>query len=466
MRLRFKLVLMFVIAFLATAGLLLAVFPPLADQVTRTQLFSMARTVGLYLVHNLEKLPFSGDAAAFEKEVDREFEFISELSADTGEFTVRKVILLAEDGKVEIGHPDAETGRDYSADADIREALAGQPLAVVIEPAKGPDGRPETDADIVAPIRLADGDYRAVEVKLDLSATMALLSARYRTIQYVVAGTILAAFALLSGLLLVGVGGSVIRPVLRVSEAMEAVGKGDLDTKLGWRRRDEVGAMAGRFDEMVLGLRERFELSRYVSRSTFGAVRERVKEGLGTEVRKRRLTVFFSDVRGFTAYSERRPPERVIEVLNRLLGLQEEIIAASGGEVDKYVGDETMAIFENPEDALRAALRIRREARRITVELDGLRLGFGLHVGELVEGDIGSPSMMDHTVIGDTVNTAARIQAASGPWQILVSEELAREDGVARAFEFEGELAISAKGKTHPLAVRCLMGEKGQATGA
>jgi len=67
MRLRFKLVLMFVIAFLATAGLLLAVFPPLADQVTRTQLFSMARTVGLYLVHNLEKLPFSGDAAAFEK---------------------------------------------------------------------------------------------------------------------------------------------------------------------------------------------------------------------------------------------------------------------------------------------------------------------------------------------------------------------------------------------------------------
>lgn len=462
MHLRGKLVLMFAIAFLATLGLLLAVLPPLSDRIMKTQLFSIARTVGLYLVHDLGELPFTGDEAAFEKGVDGEFEFISQLAAETGEFTVRKVILLDQDGKVEIGHPDSEAGRDYSGDADIREALSGKPLAVVIEPVMGPEGRMETDADIVAPILLADGDHRAVEVKLDLSATMALLSARYRTIQYAVAGAILAAFALLSGLLLVGVGGSVIRPVLGVSEAMEAVGKGKLDTRLGWKRKDEVGAMATRFDEMVMGLRERFELSRYVSRSTFGAVRERVEGGALGVVRNRRLTVFFSDVRGFTAYSENKPPERVIEVLNRLLGLQEEIIAASGGEVDKFVGDETMAIFERPEDAVRAALKVRAAARKASAELDGLRIGIGIHVGELVEGDIGSPSMMDHTVIGDTVNTAARIQAASGPWQILVSDALAREAAVAEAFSFEGELAINAKGKSQPLLVRGLVGEKGR----
>ena len=314
------------------------------------------------------------------------------------------------------------------------------------------------DADVVAPLHLADGDYRAVEVRLDLSATMALLSARYRTIQLVVASSILLAFALLSGLLLVGVGGAVIRPVLRVSEAMEKVGRGELDTRLDLGRKDEIGDMAARFDEMVTGLKERFELSRYVSKSTFGAVRERVENGPGEPggVRKRRLTVFFSDVRGFTAYSEARPPERVIEVLNLLLGLQERIISESGGDVDKYVGDETMAIFERPEDALRAALRIRKEARAASESLDGLRLGMGLHVGELVEGDIGSPSMMDHTVIGDTVNTAARIQAAAGPWQILVSEELASEPGVVGAFEFAGALAISAKGKSQPVPVRGL----------
>jgi adenylate cyclase len=209
---------------------------------------------------------------------------------------------------------------------------------------------------------------------------------------------------------------------------------------------------------MVRGLRERFELSHYVSKSTVGAVRERAEGGRG-KVLKRRLTLFFSDVRGFTAYSEKRPPERVIAVLNRLLGLQEEIIAACGGEVDKYVGDETMAIFEEPAGALRAALRIRAAARAASEELDGLRLGFGLHVGDLVEGDIGSPSHMDHTVIGDTVNTAARIQAAAGPWQILVSEELSKEAGIEGGFVFEGFLQISAKGKSQPLPVRGLVSE-------
>ena len=459
MRLRTKLGFMFLIAFFATFTLLLAAFPPMADRVTKTQLFSIARTVGLYLVHDLEGIPFEGDESAFEKAVDAQFEFVSKLAATTGEFTVRKIVLVRPNATVEIGHPDEETGKDYSGHADIREALAGAPLTVVVEPDTSASGVLEMDADIVAPLRLADGDYRAVEVKLDLSATMALLSARYRTIQYLVAGAILAAFALLSGLLLVGVGGAVIRPLLRVSEAMERVGGGDLETRLGMTRRDEIGAMAQRFDEMVTGLKERFELSHYVSRSTVGAVRSRVEAGGSADspVRKRRLTVFFSDVRGFTAYSENRPPERVIAVLNRLLGLQEEIIAASGGDVDKFVGDETMAIFERPEDALDAALQICREARSISDEIDGLRLGIGIHSGDLVEGDIGSPQMMDHTVIGDTVNTAARIQAAAGPWQILVSENLVREPGIAEAFEFAGALGISAKGKSQPIAVRGLI---------
>ncbi len=459
MRLRSKLALMFFLAFAFTVGLLLAVFPPLANRITETQLFSLARTVGVYLIHDLEGLAYGGDEKAFEVAVDRQFEFVSKLAATTGEFTVRKIVLVNKEAKVEIGHPESETGTDYSSHADIREALAGAPFRIVIEPSVGPDGKSETDADIVAPILLADGDYRAVEVKLDFTATMALLTARYRTIQLVIFLAILAAFALLSGLLLVGVGGAVIRPVLRVSKAMERVGQGDLDARLGLGGKDELGAMASRFDEMVTGLKERFELSRYVSKSTVGAVRERASGGI-SGVRKRRLTLFFSDVRGFTSYSENTPPERVITVLNRLLGLQEEIIAESCGEVDKYVGDETMAIFEDPANALRAALRIRQAAKAAAEELDGLRLGFGLHVGDLVEGDIGSPNHMDHTVIGDTVNTAARIQGAAGPWQILVSEDLAADPAVAGAFVFEGYLSITAKGKSQPVPVRGLLSER------
>jgi adenylate cyclase len=465
MRLRQKLVLMFLAALIAIMALLAIAYPPMVDRITKTQLFSLARTVGLYLVHDLEGLAFSGDEAAFERAVDRQFEYVSTLAATTKEFSVRKIILVRPDAKVEIGHPDSEIGQDYSSHADVMEALGGAPAQVVIEAAKAPDGSVETDADIVAPVRLADGDLRAVEIKLDLSSTMALLQSRYRSIQLVVALVILLAFATLSAALLVSVGGTVIRPLLRISSAMEKVGGGDLDVRLGLARRDEMGAMARHFDEMVVGLRERFELTRYVSRSTAGAVRERVEKGRAGKVERRRLVLFFSDVRGFTAYSEKTPPERVIEVLNRLLGLQEGIIAEEGGDVDKFVGDETMAIFQDPAAALRAALRIRDASAAARDDIDGLRLGIGLHVGDLVEGDIGSPTMMDHTVIGDTVNTAARIQSAAGPGQILVSEELAADPGLAASFEFFGSGSISAKGKSQPVQVRGLRGLRKGAPG-
>jgi len=155
---------------------------------------------------------------------------------------------------------------------------------------------------------------------------------------------------------------------------------------------------------------------------------------------------------------EKAPPERVIAVLNGLLGLQEEIIAKESGEMDKFEGDETLAIFVDPTNALRAALAVRATAEKASPELDCLRLGFGLHSDELVEGDIGSPSMMDHTVIGDMVNTAARIQAVARPGQILVSEELAAEPGIAAIFDLYGTGSITAKGKSQPVKVRGLRG--------
>lgn len=460
MRLRQKLIIMFVAAIVFLNVLIAVVFPPMAERVIKTQLFSLARTVGLYLVHDIEGLPYNGNEVDFERSIDRQFEFVSTLAATTHEFNVRKIVLLRPDKIVEIGHPESEIGQDYSTHADVVAALQGAPLQVVIEPSLTPDGKPETDADVVAPVKLANGDFRAVEIKLDLTSTMALLQARYRSIEFAVIIGILLTFVVLAAGLLTGVGRTVIRPILRISEAMEKVGGGDLDVSLGLHRSDEIGAMGERFDEMVRGLRERFELSRYVSKSTFGTVKDRVGGGGSGKVEKRRLTLFFSDVRGFTSYSERTPPERVIMALNRLLGLQEKIIAKEGGDVDKFVGDETMAIFEDPVKALRAALKVRAAAEEAKEEVDGLRLGIGLHIGDLVEGDIGSPTMMNHTVIGDTVNTAARVQAAAGPGIILVTEELVGERGVREAFEFYGSASIRAKGKSQPIPVRGLRGLK------
>lgn len=96
-------------------------------------------------------------------------------------------------------------------------------------------------------------------------------------------------------------------------------------------------------------------------------------------------------------------------------------------------------------------------------EIEGLRLGFGIHVGELVEGDIGSPRMMDHTVIGDTVNTAARLQAAAGPHQIIVSEAVAADPEVAERFVLEPMDELSVKGKSEPLRVHSVLSSKAAA---
>ncbi len=464
MRLRPKVFAIFGAALGLVAAFGALAFPLVVDRLTQAQLFSLSRTLGAYLVHDLESLEFKGDHAAFEKAIDKQLEFVQGLGASSGNYSLRVAIVVSPDYKVEIGHPDSTLGADYSGHADIRAAMAGAPMATALEAPDGGKGV-ATDADIVAPLRLADGDKRVLEVKLDLSSSLSMIQAQYSKIRLLVIAFIALGFAVVALVIADGIRRAVLLPILRVSAAMEKVGSVDLDARVdpsargsGARRgrgaRDEIGAMAERFDEMVMGLKERFQLERYVSRSTVGAARSRAESGgADAPVTRMRRTVFFSDVRGFTSFSESADPARVVAVLNLLLGMQEEVIARAGGEVDKFVADEAMAVFERPALAVAAALAIRSRVARMAGEIEGLKLGFGIHVGELVEGDIGSPRMMDHTVIGDTVNTAARLQAAAKAHQIIVSEAVAADEEVAARFLLEPMASITVKGKAEPLRV-------------
>jgi class 3 adenylate cyclase len=428
-------------------------FPLVVKRVTETQLFSLSRTLGAYLVHDLESLEFKGDHAAFEKSIDKQLEFVQGLGDGSGNYSLRVAIIVGPDFKVEIGHPDSTLGADYSGHADIRAAMAGAPMTTVLEAADGGKGE-ATDADIVVPLKLADGDERVLEVKLDLSRSLAMIQAQYSTIRLLIIAFISLGFLAVAVVIANGIRRTILLPLLRVSSAMERVGKGDLDARVELSSKDELGAMATRFDEMVMGLKERFQLERYVSRSTVGAARTRAESGgADAPVRRMTKTVFFSDVRGFTAFSESADPARVVAVLNLLLGMQEEVITRAGGEVDKFVADEAMAVFERPAQAVAAALAIRSRVARMAGDIDGLKLGFGIHLGELVEGDIGSPRMMDHTVIGDTVNTAARLQAAAKAHQIIVSEAVASDREVRARFVLEPMQSLKLKGKSEPLEV-------------
>lgn len=149
---------------------------------------------------------------------------------------------------------------------------------------------------------------------------------------------------------------------------------------------------------------------------------------------KRHIAVLFVDIRGFTPLSEALEPEQVVEILNEYLGLVTDAIFKNGGTLDKFIGDAAMAVFNAPFDsedyvykAVCAARDIAAGSDRIAakfMERFGKKVSYGIGVncGDAVVGNIGSDFRMDYTAIGDTVNTAARLEANAGAGQIFISE--------------------------------------------
>jgi adenylate cyclase len=178
------------------------------------------------------------------------------------------------------------------------------------------------------------------------------------------------------------------------------------------------------------------------------------------------ITTLFVDVRGFTHFSEQLAPENLVSVLNRYLAAFAEGVLAQEGTIDKFMGDALMAWFNAPIPqpdhalrAVRAALGIRAAVQKLHYQLPPeyrLSFGAGIHYGEAVLGLVGTEKRMEYTAIGDSVNTAKRIQENSAPWQLLIS---------ASAFHFvSGKVNVRpaepviAKGKRQPVEVFEIVG--------
>lgn len=180
------------------------------------------------------------------------------------------------------------------------------------------------------------------------------------------------------------------------------------------------------------------------------------------------ITVLFADIRGFTGFSEQTDPEILMGVLNRYLAAAAEAVLAQEGTIDKFLGDAVMAWFNAPipqEDhslrAVRAALGIRAAVQRLHQQFEPpfqLAFGAGIHFGEAVLGLVGTERHIEYTAIGDSVNTAKRIQENANPNQILISEEVYRQ--VADKVIARPATSISAKGKREPVAVYEIIGMK------
>lgn len=175
---------------------------------------------------------------------------------------------------------------------------------------------------------------------------------------------------------------------------------------------------------------------RYVSPQVAGSIVRQGESSLNLEGQKRDIAVLFVDIRGFTTLSESMEPEQVVQILDRYFDLTTRAIFDAGGTVDKFIGDATMALFNAPlelEDyelrAVRAGLAIRDGSLKLAQEIHQsfgiqLSLGVGIHSGPAVVGNIGTPFRMDYTAIGDTVNTASRLEGQAQAGEVLISEEL------------------------------------------
>lgn len=177
--------------------------------------------------------------------------------------------------------------------------------------------------------------------------------------------------------------------------------------------------------------------SRYVAPQVVDEV-IRQRESLHLGGVRRDIAVLFVDIRGFTPLSESAEPEEVVEILNAYLTLCATSIFKCGGTLDKFIGDAAMAIFNAPLDqsdfvykAVEAAYLMKLGAKSLAEELEKqfhkeVAFGIGVHTGAAVIGNIGADFRMDYTAIGDTVNTAARLESNAKSGQILISEAVYR----------------------------------------
>jgi class 3 adenylate cyclase/HAMP domain-containing protein len=280
---------------------------------------------------------------------------------------------------------------------------------------------------------------------------------------------------------------SLIRPVRKVDEALELIAEGDFDARVKVPNRDEFGNLTRNLnrttehlataysdleslntnlqetiDAKVAELERASRLQRYLSPALAESILTGERDVEFGSSRKF-LTIFFSDVRGFTASAEQMEPEELVAELNDYLSEMTDIVFKHGGTLDKYVGDAVMVFFGDPvpqDDHARRAVLMAFEMRERMTELRGrwlhkyhetFEIGIGIATGWVTVGDIGSAARSDYTVLGNQVNLASRLADRAEAGQILVTERtmMAVDDFAEGTIIDE----ISLKGINRPIKI-------------
>jgi len=275
-------------------------------------------------------------------------------------------------------------------------------------------------------------------------------------------------FFLGSGVLNRLISRSIADPVNTILASINEVRAGNFNTRIPVVSSDEVGVLGDAANDMIKGLSERELLRDAFGRYVAPEVRDEILSGripLDGEIRN--VTVLFADIRDFTPMTESHDPKLVVQMLNSYFGTMAEAITDQSGLVLQYLGDEIYAVFgapvhieNHPVKAFKAALDMKQRLVALNRHFADqawpeLRHGIGIHTGEAVVANIGSPERLSYLLVGDTVNLASRLQSLTKEvgCEVLFSEatfqHLAEADTVSAGVETVPPL--HAKGKRRPV---------------
>ncbi|MDC7224980.1 MAG: adenylate/guanylate cyclase domain-containing protein, partial [Spirochaetales bacterium] len=260
-------------------------------------------------------------------------------------------------------------------------------------------------------------------------------------------------------------------PLARLMVATKMIEKGLYELKLKVRNRDETGVLTQAFIDMGHGLQERERMKDAFGRFVNKEVAEMAARGelhLGGETKE--ATIFFSDIRAFTAISEKLEPGEVVEFLNEYMTEMVRCVNDNLGHVDKYIGDAIMGLWgvpkshgNDPENCINCALAMREALIQFNRGRGGdkkpiIKIGCGINSGPVVSGQIGSIDRMEYTVIGDAVNLASRIEPLNKPMgtDILISTDT--YDQVRGIYHVVPMNKIKVKGKSEPQQIYAVLG--------
>ena len=270
---------------------------------------------------------------------------------------------------------------------------------------------------------------------------------------------------------------SLTNPIEDLVDATNRIDRGDYEIHLRPKAKDEIGYLTDRFTNMAGGLAERNRLMTTFTKFVNKDIAQKAANGqLTLGGQDKNATVFFSDIRSFTAMSEKMTAPQVVEFLNDYFTRMVDCVNRTNGIVDKFIGDAVMAVWgaattngsakEDAWAAVKAALMMRIalyhfNENQIKNGRNPIKIGCGINSGPIVAGQIGSEDHMNYTVIGDTVNLASRTEALNKPFatDILITEntyKLVKDKIIAE--EMPG---VHVKGKTDPIKMYAVVNAKG-----